>query len=92
VNVTLKQLSRPPRGKKSTRARNQPGPINRGLPSIKAKLIPKRKRGRPKKSECALSGKRLPRQRRQTLAEILSELPRECASGAKKNSKGQTQY
>jgi len=72
---------------KSVRANKQRAPKQ-----LKAKSIPKRKRGRPKKSERALSGKRLPRQRRQTLDEMLSELPRECDTGGKKNSKGHTQY
>jgi Transposase DDE domain/Transposase domain (DUF772) len=54
--------------------------------------IAKRKRGRPKKSERALSGRRLPRQRRQTLEEMLSELPRDCSIGVKTSSKGYQQY
>jgi hypothetical protein len=73
--------------KKSARSNKQ-----RTSRHLKAKPIPKRKRGRPRKSERALSGKRLPRQRRQTLDEMLSELPRDCDSGAKKNSKGNPQY
>jgi hypothetical protein len=54
--------------------------------------IPKRKRGRPRKAERALSGRRLPRQRRQSLAEMLSELPRHCSLGVKTGSKGHQQY
>jgi hypothetical protein len=54
--------------------------------------IPKRKRGRPRKCERALSGRRLPRQRRQSLAEMLAELPRHCRLGVKKSSKGYQQY
>lgn len=54
--------------------------------------IPKRKRGRPRKAERALSGRRLPRQRRQTLAEMLSELPCHCSLGVKTSSKGYQQY
>jgi hypothetical protein len=73
--------------KKSARSNKQ-----RTSKHLKAKPIAKRKRGRPRKSERALSGKRLPRQRRQTLDEMLSELPRDCDSGAKKNSKGNPQY
>lgn len=54
--------------------------------------IPKRKCGRPRKAERALSGRRLPRQRRQTLAEMLSELPCHCSLGVKTSSKGYQQY
>lgn len=54
--------------------------------------IPKRKRGRPKKSEHALSGRRLSRQRRQTLEEMLSELPQDCSIGVKTSSKGYQHY
>jgi hypothetical protein len=79
-----RQTKRAPR--KSARAKKQRAPKD-----LKAKPIPKRKRGRPRKSERALSGKRLPRQRRQTLDEMLSELPRECDTGGKANSKGHTQ-
>lgn len=60
--------------------------------SAKHKSIPKRKRGRPRKSERALSGRRLPRQRRQSLAEMLEELPRHCSLGVKTSSKGYQQY
>jgi hypothetical protein len=58
----------------------------------KHKSIPKRKRGRPRKAERALSGRRLPRQRRQTLPEMLEELPRHCSLGVKTSSKGYQQY
>jgi Transposase DDE domain/Transposase domain (DUF772) len=58
----------------------------------KQKSIPKRKRGRPRKTERALSGRRLPRQRRQTLSEMLEELPRHCSLGVKKSSSGHQQY
>jgi hypothetical protein len=58
----------------------------------KHKSIPKRKRGRPRKGERALSGRRLPRQRRQTLPEMLEELPRHCSLGVKKSSSGHQQY
>lgn len=60
------------------------------LPSHKP--IAKRKRGRPFKAERSLSGRRLPRQRRQTLEEMLTELPRHCSLGVKKSSKGYQQY
>ena len=73
--------------KKSTRTNKQKAP--KQLPP---KPIAKRKRGRPKKSENALSGRRLPRQRRQTLEEMLLELPRDCSIGAKTSSKGYQQY
>jgi transposase len=54
--------------------------------------IAKHKRGRPRKAERALSGRRLPRQRRQTLSEMLSELPRHCSLGVKKSGSGHQQY
>lgn len=60
--------------------------------SAKHKSIPKRKRGRPRKGERALSGRRLPRQRRQRLSEMLEELPRHCSLGVKKSSSGHQQY
>jgi transposase len=60
--------------------------------SPKHKSIPKRKRGRPRPGERALSGRRLPRQRRQTIEEMLEELPRHCDLGVKKSSKGHQQY
>lgn len=61
-----------------------------GMP--KHKSIPKRKRGRPRQAERALSGRRLPRQRRQTLPEMLEELPRHCSLGVKKSSSGHQRY
>ena len=73
--------------KKSTRTNKQRVPKQ-----LLPKPIAKRKRGRPKKSENALSGRRLPRQRRQTLEEMLLELPRDCSIGAKTSSKGYQQY
>lgn len=60
--------------------------------SPKHKAIPKRKRGRPRKCERALSGRRLPRQRRQSLPEMLEELPRHCSLGVKKSGSGHQQY
>jgi hypothetical protein len=47
---------------------------------------------RPRKSERALSGRRLPRQRRQSLEEMLEELSRHCDIGVKTSSKGHQQY
>ena len=55
---------------------------------LKAKPIAKRKRGPPKKSDSTLSAKRLHRQRRQTLAEMMTELPLQCNIGVKTSSKG----
>jgi hypothetical protein len=46
----------------------------------------KRRRGRPRQGERALSGTRLPRQRRQSLPQMLAELPRHCGLGVKKGS------
>lgn len=54
--------------------------------SPKHKSVPKRKRGGVRKGERALSGRRLPRQRRQSLTEMLEELPRHCSLGVKKGS------
>lgn len=50
----------------------------------------KRKRGRPKKGEVrpAAEKKRLEKQREWSLEECLADLPRACAVGAKKDSKG----
>jgi hypothetical protein len=56
------------------------------------KPLPQRRRGRPRKGEALLPGRRLPRQRRQNLAEMLSELPRYCSLGVKTSSKGYQQY
>jgi hypothetical protein len=48
------------------------------------------KRGRPRKGEKRpeKEPKRLEKQKGQTLAEMLNELPKECAKGNKKNAKG----
>jgi hypothetical protein len=51
----------------------------------------KRRRGRPRKGEVLLPGRRLPRERRQSLAEMLSELPRHCSLGVK-TKKGNQQH
>jgi hypothetical protein len=59
------------------------------LPEHKA--VPKRRRGRARKGEPLLPGRRLARQRRQSLAEMLSELPRHCSLGVK-TKKGNQQY
>jgi len=72
---------------KATRTNKQ-----RAQKQFTPKPIAKRKRGRPKKSADDLSGRRLPRQRRQTLQEMLSELPRACSIGVKTSSKGYQQY
>jgi hypothetical protein len=56
------------------------------------KPLPKRPRGRSRKNARALPGRRLPCQRRQTLEEMLGELPRHCSLGVKKSSKGHRQY
>lgn len=46
----------------------------------------KRKRGRARKGEQTLPGTRLPRQRGQTLPQMLAELPRHCSLGVKKGN------
>ena len=58
----------------------------------KHKPLPKRPRGRARKGMPALPSRRLPRQRRQTLSEMLEELPRHCSLGVKKSSSGHQQY
>lgn len=55
-------------------------------PLAKHKSMAKGKRGRPRRCEGALAGRRLPRQRRQTLPQMLKELPRHCSLGVKKGS------
>jgi hypothetical protein len=54
----------------------------------KHQTLPRRKRGRPKKGSRPLPGRRLSRQRRQSLPEMLAELPCHCSVGAKTASDG----
>jgi IS5 family transposase len=54
--------------------------------------LPPRRPGRPKKASKALPSRRLPRQRRQTVEEMIEELPRHCSAGVKKGSNGQQQF
>jgi hypothetical protein len=56
------------------------------------KKLPRRKRGRPGKGERPLPPKRLARQRRQTRAAMLSELPAGCNRGAKMATNGHLHY
>jgi transposase len=52
---------------------------------------PKRKRGRPKKGEVVeKEPRRLERQADMSLPEMLSDLPKHCAVGTKRNAKGHT--
>lgn len=51
----------------------------------------KRKLGRPRKGQGAFRRTRLPRQRRQSLPQMLAELPRHCSLGVKKGSSGHPQ-
>jgi hypothetical protein len=51
-----------------------------------------RSKGSFAKAKAAQSGTRIQRQRHQKLAGMLSELPRQCDIGAKKNSHGNLQY
>lgn len=62
------------------------------FPRTPAKKLPRRKRGRPRKGERALPTKRLARQRRQNLEEMIGELPKGCNLGAKKASNGHLHY
>lgn len=59
---------------------------------VEAPEAPKRKRGRPKKGEVVekKEPRRLERQADMSLAEMLSDLPKHCAVGTKRNSKGHT--
>jgi hypothetical protein len=52
----------------------------------------KRAQGRFAKAKAAERGTRIKRQRHQPLPRMLSELPRQCDIGAKKNSQGNEQY
>ena len=54
--------------------------------------LPRRKRGRPKKGDRSLPTKRLARQRRQSLADMLKELPRQCSLGVKKAADGNQRF
>lgn len=56
------------------------------------KKLPRRKRGRPRKGERSLPTKRLARQRKQNLADMLSELPTGCSLGAKMATNGHLHY
>jgi Transposase DDE domain/Transposase domain (DUF772) len=58
----------------------------------KHKPLPPRVVGRPKKGGRALPSRRLPRQRRQSLTEMLVELPRHCSLGVKTASDGNQRY
>lgn len=65
-------------------ARERPAPVK-----IKVKVQPKR-RGRPRRGEMRAPAKESPikRQRQQTLAQIIEELPTLCDRGAKCNAQG----
>lgn len=52
----------------------------------------KRYQPRPKRAKAAERGTRLERQRKQTLAQQLAALPRQCGMGAKASSKGHLRY
>lgn len=52
----------------------------------------KRNKGRFRREKAAERGTRMQRQRKQSLEEMMRELPQNCDIGAKKNSKGHTQY
>jgi hypothetical protein len=62
-------------------------PIHAPLPGREHK-----RRGRPRKSERLLPTKRLPRQRQQTVAEMLRELPRYCSLGVRTTGGGNQRY
>jgi hypothetical protein len=58
---------------------------------VEAPEAPKRKRGRPKKGEVVeKKPRRLERQTDMSLSEMLSDLPKHCAVGTKRNAKGHT--
>lgn len=54
--------------------------------------LPRRKPGRPRKGERALPTKRLARQRRQSLGDMVAELPKGCSLGAKMATNGHLHY
>ncbi|MBD0327767.1 MAG: transposase [Pyrinomonadaceae bacterium] len=58
-------------------------------PQKKGRRVKYRKR--PKQAKAAERGTQIERQRHMKLAKMLSELPRQCAIGVKKSSKGYTQ-
>ncbi len=65
-------------------ARERPAPVK-----VRVKALPK-KRGRPRRGEMRAPAKESPikRQRQQTLAEIIKDLPTVCDRGAKCNAQG----
>ena len=67
-------------------------PVREHFEEKRKKELPRRKRGRPKKGDKGLPTKRLARQRRQKLSEMVAELPRECDLGAKKATNGHLHY
>lgn len=52
----------------------------------------KRNRKRPRRAKACERGTRIERQRHKSLAEMLAELPRQCAIGVKTSSQGHQQY
>jgi Transposase DDE domain/Transposase domain (DUF772) len=85
---------------KTTHAERLVGHISRDATAIEArekpvKIVPpetpKRKPGRPKKGEVVeKEPRRLERQAGMSLPEMLSDLPKHCAVGTKRNAKGHT--
>lgn len=75
------------------------GPIARDATALEArekfpesKPAQHKEKVRPKRARACERGTRLERQRKQTLAQQLAALPRECSIGTKKSSKGHQQY
>ena len=86
---------------KRTQKERLVGHISRDATAIEAREKPvkveapeasKRRRGRPRKGEVVekKEPRRLERQANMTLAEMLSDLPKHCAVGTKRNAKGHT--
>lgn len=85
---------------KTTHAERLVGHISRDATAIEAREkpmkieppeTPKRKPGRPKKGEAVeKEPRRLERQADMSLPEMLSDLPKHCAVGTKRNAKGHT--
>ena len=60
-------------------------------PKEERKAKPKRRRGRPRKGEVVeKEEKRLDRQQRMDVAEMIADLPTQCDRGTKRNAKGHT--
>lgn len=69
-------------------------PIKKGVKSAPQNTHPEKKRGRPKKGEekPQKDPTRIEKQQKMSLEEMLEDLPKGCAIGTKKNSKGHAEH